>query len=125
MTFLVLAALMMLAAGLAVGLPLWRGRVAVSAGMEQANRGIHAARLKELQEDLENGRLSPEDQTAARRDLEADLAAVSQQGASRANAPRRIAAAASLMVILAAGAALYWRYGSWRVGSEGVDAVSA
>lgn len=125
MTFFVVAALMMLAAGLAVGLPLWRGRAALSAGMAQANRGIHASRLKELQEDLENGRLSPEDHAGARRDLEADLAVAAPQGSVKANAPRRIAAALSLIAILIAAAALYWRYGSWRVGSEGVDAASA
>ena len=125
MTFFVAAALMLIAAGLAVGLPLWRGRVAAVSGMGQANRGIHDSRLKELQEDLENGRLSPDDQAAARHDLEADLAAVSQERPAKATAPRRIAAAVSLIVILTTGAALYWRYGSWRVGSEGVDAASA
>ena len=124
MTFLVAAVLMMLVAGLAVGLPLWRGRALVSAGAAQANRGIHASRLKELREDLENGRLSPDDHDAARHDLEADLDVEAQGDFIRTGVPRRIMATASVIVILSAGAALYWRYGSWRVGSEGVEAAS-
>jgi cytochrome c-type biogenesis protein CcmH len=125
MSFFVAAALMMLAAGLTVGLPLWRGRIAVTAGAAQANRGVHESRLKELQEDLENGRLSADDHAAARRDLETDMVTSAQASSSKTIAPRRLMAAISLIAILIAGTALYWRYGSWRVGSEGVDAASA
>lgn len=124
MIFFLVAALMMLVAGLAVGLPLWRGRVVATAGTAAANRGVYASRLKELQEDLENGRLSAEDQASARRDLEKDLAATDPESPLRAAAPRRIAALISLILILGAGAALYWKYGDWRVGSQGVEAAS-
>lgn len=124
MSFLLIAAAMLLLAGLAVGLPLWRGRAPVTAGMTQANRAVHASRLKELQDDLDNGRLSVDDHAAAKRDLEKDLAAATQDGISHAAAPRRVTAAIALILVLIAGAALYWRYGSWRVGSEGVQAAS-
>ncbi|HEY3645952.1 MAG TPA: c-type cytochrome biogenesis protein CcmI [Gammaproteobacteria bacterium] len=125
MSFFLVAAVMMLIACLAVGLPLWRGRAHASAGMAQANRGVHASRLQELQEDLQNGRLSAEDHAAAQRDLERDLAAGAQDSAFHAARPSRIAAVISIMVVLAAAAGLYWRYGSWRVGSEGLQAASA
>src|SRR6185437_13970307 len=36
----------------------------------------------------------------------------------------RAAAAVSIIVVAAAAAGLYWRYGDWRVGSEGVEAAS-
>ena len=124
MIFLGIAALMLLAAGLTVALPLWRGRTAAGASMGKANREVHASRLRELQEDLENGRLSADDHAAARRDLEKDLAAAAADGPSHPAAPRRIAAVISVVAVVTAGAALYWRYGSWRVGSEGVEAAS-
>src|SRR5215469_12991745 len=116
MSFFLVAGLMMLAAGLAVALPLWRGRTNAAAGMAQANRGVHVSRLQELQEDLENGRLSAEDHAAARRDLEKDLAAGTQDSTLHVAVPSRIAAVISLSVVLLAGTGLYWRYGSWRVG---------
>jgi cytochrome c-type biogenesis protein CcmH len=125
MTFFVMAGLMMLVAGLTVGLPLWRGRMTVSASAAQANRSIHGSRLQELQEDIQNGRLSTEDHAAAKRDLDTDLTAEIRDGSPSAIAPRRIAALISLLAILVAGSALYWKYGNWRVGSQGVDTASA
>lgn len=124
MSFFLVAAFMMLAAGLAVGLPLWRGRVTDGAGMTQANRSVHASRLQELSEDLENGRLSAEDHAAAERDLEKDLAAGAQDSAFHTVAPSRIAAVVALLAILTAATGLYWRYGDWRVGSQGVETAS-
>ena len=124
MSFFLAAGVMMLIAGLAVGLPLWRGRAAITAGMSEANRAVHASRLRELQDDLDNGRLSADDHAAARRDLEKDLAAGSQDSAAHAPAPRRIAAFISVILVLVTGSVLYWRYGSWQVGSEGVQAAS-
>jgi cytochrome c-type biogenesis protein CcmH len=124
-TFLLVAALMTLAAGLTVGLPLWRGRAPAAAGMAQANRGVYASRLKELQDDLENGRLSTQDHAAAQRDLEKDLAAGTPDRAPHAAAPSRIAAVISLILVLGASGTLYWRYGDWRVGSDGVETASA
>ncbi len=123
--FFLTAGLMLLLAATAVALPLWRAQVPQRTGVAAANREVHAARLKELQEDMQNGRLSPDDHVAARRDLEKDLAAgPNQDSASRENRPRKVAAIVALVLILSAGAALYGFYGSWRVGAQGVEAAS-
>ncbi|MFI4922046.1 MAG: c-type cytochrome biogenesis protein CcmI, partial [Gammaproteobacteria bacterium] len=125
-TFYLAAALMLLLAGAAVALPLWRPRIAQRTGAATANREVHAARLKELQDDLDNGRLSPEDHAAARRDLEKDLAATpGQDSVSRAESPHRITALIMLVLMVSSGGALYWFFGNWRVGAEGVEAASA
>src|SRR6185312_5307924 len=124
--FYLMAMLMMLLAGAAVALPLWRPNLARRTGAATANREVHAARLRELQEDLENGRLSPEDHAAARRDLEKDLTAAPGQDreSSVAGSPRRLVALAMLVLMLAVGASLYGIYGNWRVGAVGVEAAS-
>jgi cytochrome c-type biogenesis protein CcmH len=125
-TFYLAAALMILLAGAAVALPLWRPHVARRMGAATANRAVHAARLKELQDDLDNGRLSPEDHAAARRDLEKDLAAApGQDRVPRANSPHRITALVMLILMVSSGGVLYWFFGDWRVGAEGVEAASA
>lgn len=126
MTFFALASLMLLLAATAIALPLWRPRVPQRAGSLAANRAVHAARLRELQDDLDNGRLSPGDHAAARRDLEKDLADVSDQGrTAHADSPRRAIALTMLALMFVAGATLYGFFGSWRVGAEGVEAASA
>ena len=126
MTFYLAATLMLLLASAAVALPLWRPYLTQRTGMAAANRAVHAARLKELQEDLDNGRLSPEDQASARRDLEKDLAtAPDRVRAPRADSPRRVTALIMLVFMLFAGTVLYGFFGNWRVGSEGVEAASA
>jgi cytochrome c-type biogenesis protein CcmH len=95
------------------------------AGAAAANRQVHAARIAELEQDLEAGRLSPEDHAAARRDLEADLAAAgADESVSRGIQPRRLAAGIALAGLLALSGSLYWFYGNWRVGAEGVDVAS-
>jgi cytochrome c-type biogenesis protein CcmH len=125
-TFYLAAALMLLLAGTAVALPLWRPRVAQRTGAATANREVHAARLKELQTDMDNGRLSPEDHASARRDLEKDLAAApGQDRVLRADSPRRITALIMLVIMVSSGGAFYWFFGNWRVGAEGVEAASA
>lgn len=126
MMFYVTAALMLLLAGTVVALPLWRPRLTQRTGAAAANRQIHAARLKELQDDLENGRLSPEDHASARRDLEKDLGVApgQDQEALATGSPRRVVAMVMLVLMLAAGTALYGYYGNWRIGAEGVEAAS-
>ena len=126
MIFYLVAALMLLLAGAAVALPLWRPRLTQRTGAATANRQIHAARLKELQDDLESARLSPEDHASARQDLEKDLAVapVRDPAALGPGSPRRVVAAIMLVLMLASGVALYKYYGNWRVGAEGVEAAS-
>lgn len=126
MTFFLLVAGMCLAAGLVLALPLWRARIHLHAGIVAANSAVHAARLAELQQDLEAGRLSAADHAAAVRDLEADIAAsgVPEQS-GRPPASQRLTAVVSILVVLVLAGGLYWRYGSWRVGAQGVQAASA
>lgn len=125
MMFFAAAAAMALIAGLALALPLWRARVRPMAGAVAANRQVHAARLAELEQDLEAGRLSPEDHASARHDLEADLAAAGTEvAASRGVQPRRFMAGVALAALFALSGSLYWFYGDWRVGAQGVDVAS-
>jgi cytochrome c-type biogenesis protein CcmH len=125
MMFFLVAALMLLLAVAAVALPLWRGRVLQRAGSVTANREVHAARLKELEQDLANGRLSPDDHAAARHDLEADLASASKQEPATSTAkPQKLTAAVTLVAVMLVAGSLYWLYGSWRTGAQGVEAAS-
>jgi cytochrome c-type biogenesis protein CcmH len=125
MMFFLAAALMLLLAAAAVALPLWRGRVHERTGSVAANREVHAARLKELEQDLANGRLSPDDHAAARRDLEADLASASRQKpATSTTKPQRVTAMVALVAVMLVAGSLYWFYGSWRIGAQGVEAAS-
>jgi cytochrome c-type biogenesis protein CcmH len=123
--FFIVAAGMVLAAALVLALPLWRARVAADAGVVASNRQVHGARLEELAADLEAGRLSRDDYSAARRDLEADLAAgLTESRAALAAGPQHLWAAIAAVFIIALAGVLYWGYGSWRVGTEGVQAAS-
>lgn len=126
MTFYLAAAFMLILAGAAVALPLWRPRLTQRTGVVTANRAVHASRLEELQDDLDNDRLSPEDQASARRDLEQDLVTAPDRDlAPRADSPRRVTALVMLVLMLSTGIVLYGFFGNWRVGSEGVEAASA
>lgn len=125
MTFLLIAACMVAAAALALALPLWRGRAVAAAGTATANRQVHAARLAELEADLDAGRLSAEDHAAAQRDLERDLMAGLTEARGSATAkPQPAWAAIAAIFVIALGSGLYWGYGNWRAGSEGVAAAS-
>ncbi|HSN16590.1 MAG TPA: c-type cytochrome biogenesis protein CcmI [Gammaproteobacteria bacterium] len=124
MIFLIVSACMVLAAAVVLVLPLWRAQTVAGTGVVASNRQVHAARLEELEADLEAGRLSRDDYNAARRDLESDLAASLAEPRARAVRPQRLWAsiAAVFLVVLAGG--LYWGYGNWRVGIEGVQSAS-
>ena len=126
MIFFSIAAAMMLVAGLVIALPLWRARAPERAGIATANLQVHGARLEELETDLENGRLSREDYAAARRDLEVDISISTQTTASSGGTGRSqpILAGIALLALLALAGPLYWYYGSWRVGFQGVEAAS-
>lgn len=125
MTFFVVAACMVLAAALVLALPLWRARAAADTGVAASNRQVHAARLEELAADLEAGRLSRDDYGSARRDLETDLASgLSEWRTAIPAKPQRLWAAVAAGFVVALAGGLYWGYGSWRVGSEGVETAS-
>ena len=126
MIFIGVAALMLLLAGLVVAVPLWRARVPAHTGVAAANREVHAARLVELQQDLDAGRLSADDHVAARRDLDRDLSiAVTHDSAVSAGKPQKLASSIALALTLVIGAGLYWFYGDWHVGAQGVETASA
>ena len=124
MIFAAIAALMLLAAAAAVALPLWRGVHGSGAGADAAEASFRM-QLLELERDLSTGTLSQEDYRAARRDVEmertstpAAISALKHTGRSRGLA---LGLAGTLML---AAALLYWKFGNWRVGAEGVEAAS-
>jgi cytochrome c-type biogenesis protein CcmH len=124
--FYFVAVLMLLLAAAAIALPLWRPHLVARTGAATANRLVHASRLRELQDDLDNGRLSPGDHASARLDLEKDLAASpGEDGIPRRSSPHKITAIVALLLVLSIGTSLYAFYGNWRVGAEGVEAASS
>lgn len=126
MIFFAVASCMVLIAALVLALPLWRARIPELTGSVAANRQVHAARLEELEADLEAGRLSQADHAAARRDLERDLASgAADERQDFASKPQRAWAAIAAIFVIALAGGLYWGYGSWRVGAQGVEAASA
>jgi cytochrome c-type biogenesis protein CcmH len=120
--FSALAVLMLFAAAAAVALPLWRG--ARPDTTPDAAAATHSLQLAELERDLVTGSLSQDDYRAARHDMEMEpTMPPAAHAVARAGRSRGLAAAAALAVLLASGV-LYWKYGSWRVGVEGVEAAS-
>lgn len=124
MIFTALALLMVLGAIAAVALPLWRGPRAAPAG-DDAAAATHRLQLAELERDLANGVLAEGDYAAARRDVEAEKG--SRAAAAKptdSTSWRRGSALIAVLFILLGAPLLYWYYGSWRVGVEGVEAAS-
>lgn len=120
MIFIVLAVLMGLVAAAAVAVPLWRGTPNT---VNDAAVATHAVELEDLEQDLATGALSQDDYASARHDLEAERPTTTNT--SSANQPsRRLSAAATVVLMLGAGTALYWYFGNWRVGVQGIDAAS-
>lgn len=123
MIFIALAALMVLAAAAAVAVPLWRGAAtATPAGSADAT---HSLQLEELERDLASGALAEADYQAARRDMQAEF--MRSDAGIRAAAGkgwRRGSALAALLFVFIAAPLLYWKYGSWRTGVEGVEQAS-
>lgn len=123
MIFAILALLMVSAAAAAVAVPLWRG--ARRAARDETAADTHSLQLEELERDLASGVLAEADYQAARRDMQAEFArsaAPAQPAAGKAW--RRGSALAAALFMLAAAPLLYWKYGSWRTGLEGVDQAS-
>lgn len=120
MIFATIAVLMGLAAAAAVALPLWRGAQRQSQG--DAEDATHELQLRELERDLASGLLAEADYRAARRDLETEWASPPSPESRKPGNPAL--ALVTALVLVGAASALYWKYGAWRVGVEGVEAAS-
>ncbi|MGH8337609.1 MAG: c-type cytochrome biogenesis protein CcmI, partial [Gammaproteobacteria bacterium] len=105
MSFILVAALMVLVAAACVAVPLWRARPKQQPSTDAANRAVHAARVEELDRDLSVDRLAQEDYAAARRDLDADLdtslrdAQVTRERIAQARGNRVFAGAIALLIV--------------------------
>ncbi|HEV2110696.1 MAG TPA: c-type cytochrome biogenesis protein CcmI [Gammaproteobacteria bacterium] len=125
MIFIALALLMLLAAAAAVVLPLWRGAATPAAGYADPADATLRQQLEELERDLASGSLAEADYQNARRDM---LAEFSRKEAAAPAQPgknwRRASALAAALFILITAPLLYWKYGNWRTGVEGVDQAS-
>ena len=126
MIFAAMASLMVLVAAAAVAIPLWRGnhhvRSADSADV------AHGQQLKELEQDLASGALAQADYQAARRDMETEQASsldITQRAPfSTGKAWHRGSALLAPIFIIILASALYWYYGNWRAGAQGVEKAS-
>lgn len=123
MIFATLALLMTLAAAAAVALPLWgRARAGQTADNEAAEL-THRRQLAELDRDLASGALAGADYLAARHDIEAEWTSTAPPTRVQSSRNRGLALASAATLVLAAGL-LYWKYGNWLAGAEGVEAAS-
>ena len=123
MIFTVLAVLMVLAAAAAVAVPLWRG-AATSAPADTAD-ATHSLQLEELERDLASGALAETDYQAARRDMQAEFTrSDGEVHATAGKGWRRGSALVALLFVFITAPLLYWKYGSWRTGVEGVEQAS-
>jgi cytochrome c-type biogenesis protein CcmH len=125
MIFAALALLMLLIAAAAVALPLWRGaRATVS--IDTAD-DMHHLQLEELERDLASGVLAKADHQAARRDMQSERVKRVKPGRKVREASkiwRRGSALAAALFMALLAPALYWYYGNWRAGAEGVEQAS-
>ncbi|HEV7164399.1 MAG TPA: c-type cytochrome biogenesis protein CcmI [Gammaproteobacteria bacterium] len=126
MIFAALALLMLLVAASAVAIPLWRGVRSGRAAPEDQADAVHRLQLEELERDLASGTLAESDYQAARRDLLAERSRAVTRDPSHDTSKgwRRGSALLAAFFILVAAPALYWYYGSWRAGAEGVEQAS-
>lgn len=123
MMFIALAVLLVLAAAAAVAVPLWRGTTA-SAPADTAD-ATHSLQLEELERDLASGALAETDYQAARRDMQAEFTrSDAEMHATTGRGWRRGSALVALLFVLITAPLLYWKYGSWRTGVEGVEQAS-
>lgn len=123
MIFAALALLMTLAAAAAVALPLWGSVRAEQTTDNEAAELTHGRQLAELDRDLASGALAGADYLAARRDIEAEWTSTAPPPRVQSPRNRGLALASAAALVLAAGL-LYWKYGNWLVGAEGVEAAS-
>ena len=127
MIFVVLALLMLLIAVAAVALPLWRGTHTGAAPSTDDADVTHRSQLEELERDLAVGALAEADYQAARRDVQAERSKRDTAGSPAIEAGkgwRRGSALVAGLFIALSASALYWYYGSWRAGAEGVAQAS-
>lgn len=123
MIFAALALLMVLAAAAALAVPLLRG--AHTAAPADTTDATHSLQLEELDRDLASGALAEADYQAARRDMQAEFSRSDADASPAAGTGwRRGSALAALLFILVVAPLLYWKYGSWRTGVEGVEQAS-
>lgn len=128
MIFAGLALLMLGVAVGAVALPLWRGARDSAPRSTDTAEATHRLQLEELERDLVNGTLAQADYEAARRDMLAERSG--SAGRTRQAAPvagagwRRGSAIVAALFVLILAPSLYWYYGNWRSGVEGVDQAS-
>ena len=125
MIFSALVLLMLLAAAAAVALPLWRGTAIQAAAAADPEDATHRLQLQELERDLASGALAEADYQSARRDILAEFSKTdSDSPAQPGKNWRRGSALVAGIFILVTASLLYWQYGSWRTGVEGVDQAS-
>ena len=123
MIFTALAVLMVLVAAAAVAVPLWRG--AAARPRVDTAAATHHLQLQELERDLASGALAEADYQAARRDMQVEFTHTGgDAGAVAGKTWRRGSALTALLFILIVAPLLYWKYGSWRTGVEGVEQAS-
>ena len=127
MIFIVLAAGMTLAGAACVAVPLWRGAAGQTSGSTQVMAEVRSTQLAELERDVASGVLSETDYQTARRDLLREA----EEGLQTVSHPlhfgdrqRRLFAAAIAVAFVGSVSLLYWEFGSWRVGMEGVEQAS-
>ena len=129
MSFILIAAVMILLAAACVAVPLWHRHTRPPLSVDTANRAVYAARVEELERDVAAGRLAPEDHAAALRDLDAELETnlhAVQRVRERAVDTRgsRVIASAAAVLLMVVASFLYWRLGNWRAAIEGVQQAS-
>jgi len=124
MIFAGFALLMVLAAVAAVALPLWRGPRAQAPAAADATNSLQ---LEELERDIATGALAEADYQSARQDVQAEHAkagAVASASGTASTRWRRGSSLLAALFVLLLAPALYWYYGSWRTGAEGVEQAS-
>ena len=123
MIFAGLCLLMLAAAVAAVAVPLWRGSRMQAPAASDVTGNLQ---LEELERDVASGALAEADYQAARRDMLAEQAKPDAAAPAEAASGRwrRGSALVAALFILLLAPALYWYYGNWRTGAEGVEQAS-
>lgn len=125
MTFIIIAAAMLLVALGFIAIPLLKRRQAVLLPAAAVNREVHDARLRELRADVETGALAQADYAAARHDLEADFARTAAPAKDPGRSYGWIAAVAVVAIVPVLTGVLYLDLGSWRSALYGNDSLPA
>ena len=113
--FWIICALLLVVAVMFVALPLWRGVAKNNAvAREAANLEILRDQAAEMEKDLANGLLTPEQYEQGKRELEARLleeVKPASSGATGMGHPLRLLAISLVVLIPAVSVALYWNLG--------------